>query len=163
MTPYEWLAGRPYEGQLAEFGASLMVLSSRAGTKANRKGDPIWLRGVFLGKTDNNLFITWHMGGIKASRSAKRCTEHLDIKGISRKNLPGPVAEVPPVMDGAPSQDQAGEDAPPPGPVVTQGGDSATRQGPTRTTYLEGKARQEQAQHKQKAAEESEQEYLDTN
>ena len=116
MTPYEWLAGRPYEGQLAEFGESLMVLASRAGAKANRKGDPIWLRGVFLGKTDSNLFITWHMDGIKTSRSAKRCTEHFDSKGISsvgihtwevkhttltiraipRKNLPEPVAEVPP-------------------------------------------------------------------
>ena len=48
MTPYEWLAGRPYEGQLADFGESLMDLTNRAGTKANRKGDSIWLRGVFL-------------------------------------------------------------------------------------------------------------------
>ena len=83
MTPYEWLDGRPYEGQLEEFRESLMVLANRAGTKANRKGDVIWLRGVFLGKTDNNLFITWRMDGIKASRSAKRCTEHFDVKGIS--------------------------------------------------------------------------------
>ena len=63
MTPYEWMAGRPYEGQLAEFGESLMVLTNRQGTKA-KKGDPIWQRGVFLGKTENNLFITWHMDGI---------------------------------------------------------------------------------------------------
>ena len=143
MPPYEWLAGRPCEGQLAEFAESIMVLANRAGTMANRKEDPIWLRGVFLGKTDNNLFGTWRMDGIKTSRSAKRCTEHFDVKGIGsvgihtweakhttlttraipRKNIPGPVAEVPPLMDGAPSQDQPVEDAPPPGPVMIQGGD----------------------------------------
>ena len=82
MTPYEWMAGRPYEGQLAEFGESLMVLTNRQGTKA-KKGDPIWQRGVFLGKTENNLFVTWHMDGSKTSRSAKRCTEHFDVKAIS--------------------------------------------------------------------------------
>ena len=32
MTPYEWMAGRPYEGQLAEFGESLMVLSASEGS-----------------------------------------------------------------------------------------------------------------------------------
>ena len=182
MTPYEWLAGRPYEGQLAEFGESSMVLANRAGIKANRKGDPIWLRGVFLGKTDSNLFITWHMDGIKTSRSAKRCTEHFDIKGISsvglhtwevkhtilttratlRQNIPGPVAEVPPVMDGAPSEEQRAEavaQGPALGPVLIQDGDSGARQGPSRTTYLEGKARKEQAEHKRKAEEEFEQEY----
>ena len=47
-------------------GESLMVLTNRQGTKA-KKGDPIWQRGVFLGKTENNLFITWHMDGIKTS------------------------------------------------------------------------------------------------
>ena len=36
MTPYEWMAGRPYEGQLAEFGESLMVLTNRQGTKAKK-------------------------------------------------------------------------------------------------------------------------------
>ena len=82
MTPYEWMAGRPYEGQLAEFGESLMVVTNRQGTKA-KKGDPIWQRGVFLGKSENNLFITWHMDGIKTSRSAKRCTEHFDVQAIS--------------------------------------------------------------------------------
>ena len=157
MTPYEWMAGRPYEGQLAEFGESLMVLTGRQGTKA-KEGDPIWQRGVFLGKTENNLFITWHMDGIKTSRSAKRCTEHFDVKAISsvgihtwevkhttlttraipRKNLPGPVAEAPPLADGEPSQKQPVQDLPPAaGPVVIQGGDPAARQGPTRTTYLE--------------------------
>ena len=96
------------------------------------------------------------MDGIKTSRSAKRCSEHVDIKGISsvglhtwevkhptlttraipRKNIPGPVAEVPLVMDGAPSQEQpteAVDQGPAPGPVVIQGEDSGARQGPTRT------------------------------
>ena len=126
------------------------------------------------------------MDGIKTSRSAnlKRCTEHFDVKAISsvgihtwevkhttlttraipRKNLPGPVAEAPPLADGEPSQKQPVQDLPPAaGPVVIQGGDPAARQGPTRTTYLEGKARKEQAAHKRKAEEELEQEHLDTN
>ena len=150
-----------------------MVLANRAGTKANRKGEPVWLRGVFLCKTDNNLFIARHMDGIKTSRSAKRCTEHFDIKGISsvglhawevkhttlttraipRKNIPGP-----------PSQEQPAEavaQGPAPGSGVIQGGASGAKQGPTRTTYLEGKARKEQAEHKRKAEEELEQEYLE--
>ena len=41
------------------------------------------MRGVFLGKSDDDLYITWHMDGIKASRSAKRCPEHFDAKAIS--------------------------------------------------------------------------------
>ena len=48
-----------------------MVLVNRSGTKVGKKGDPIWMRGVFLGKSDNDLYITWHMDGIKTSRSAK--------------------------------------------------------------------------------------------
>lgn len=137
--PYEWIAGRPYEGQLAEFGESLLVLTNRAGTR--KKGDPMWLRGVFLGKTDNNQYITWRMDGIKTSRSAKRCTEHFDVKGISsvgihiwevkhatlatrnvpRKNLPKPAAQIPPVEDG-PAQDRGVQDIAPAGtsgPVVS--------------------------------------------
>ena len=117
------------------------------------------------------------------SRSAKRCTEHFDKKAISsvgrhtwevkhttlttrtvpRKNLPGPVAEAPPLADGEPTQKQPVQDAPPAGPVVIQGGGPAARQGPTRTTYLEDKARKEQVAHKRKAEEELEQEYPDTN
>ena len=120
---------------------------------------------------------------IKTSRSAKRCTEHFDVKAISsvgihtwevkrttlttrtipRKNLPGPVAEAPPLADGEPTQRQPVQDLPPAGPVVIQGGDTAARQGPARTTYLEGKARKEQAAQKRKAEEELEQEYPDTN
>ena len=52
---------------------------------------------------------------------------------------------------------------PPAGPGATQGGDTSARQGPTRTTYLEGKARKEQAAQKRKEEEELEQEYPDTN
>ena len=36
MTPYEGLAGRPYEGQLAEFGESLMVLANRESRQESR-------------------------------------------------------------------------------------------------------------------------------
>ena len=32
-----------------------MVLANRTGVKSSRKGDPLWLRGVFLGKSDNDL------------------------------------------------------------------------------------------------------------
>ena len=60
-----------------------MVLVNRTGTKAGKKGDPIWMRGVFLGKSDNDLYITWHIDGIKTSRSAKRCPDHVDSRAIS--------------------------------------------------------------------------------
>ena len=60
-----------------------MVLVNRTGTKAGKKSDPIWMRGVFLGKSDNDLYITWRMDGIKTSRSAKRCPDHFDSRAIS--------------------------------------------------------------------------------
>ena len=119
------------------------------------------------------------MDGIKTSRSAKRCTEHFDVKAISsvgihtwevkhttlttrtipKRNLPRPVAEAPPLADEPPSQEPSAQDLPPAGPVVIQGGDPGPRAGPTRTTYLEGKARKEQAAQKRKAEEELEQEH----
>ena len=126
MTPYEWISGRPFQGQLAEFGESLMVLVNRTGTKAGKKGDPIWMRGVFLGKSDNDLYITWHMDGIKTSRSAKRCPDHFDSRAISsvgihtwevkhttlatraipRKSLPAPSVEPPPLEDSEVTKEQ---------------------------------------------------------
>ena len=87
MTPYGWISGRPFQGQLAEFGESLMVLVHRTNMKNSRKGDPIWMRGVFLGKSDNGSYITWHMDGVKTSRSAKRCPEHFDAKAISSARI----------------------------------------------------------------------------
>ena len=51
--------------------------------KHGKTGDHLWLRGVFLGKSDNDLYITWHMDGINTSRSAKQCRQHFDAKAIS--------------------------------------------------------------------------------
>ena len=71
-------------------------------------------------------------------------------------------------MDGQVEQDQAVQDgapAAPAGPPVIQGGDSGTRAvtGPPRTTYLEGRAKQQQALHKGKAEQELEEpEQIDT-
>ena len=184
MTPYEWISGRPFQGQLAEFGESLMVLVNRTGTKAGKKGDPISMRGVFLGKSDNDLYITWHMDGIKTSRSAKRCPDHFDPKAISsvgihtwevrhttlatraipRKSLPAPSVEPPPLEDSEVSkeqhQQQQLQDIPrttSTGPLVIQGGDHGARPGvvPGRT-HLSAKAKQQQALHKRKAEEDLE-------
>ena len=143
MTPYEFVAGRPYEGTLCQFGESLMVLVNRTGVNV-KKGDPQWLRGVFLGKTDNNLFITWHMDGIKTSRSVKRCPHHFDLEALTsvgihtwevkhttlttrvvpRKNLPGPSGTPAPVTVVEPLGDQHGIGAITPGiqtPVIAGG------------------------------------------
>ena len=156
-----------------------MVLANRTGVKSSRKGDPLWLRGVFLGKSDNDLYITWHMDGIKTSRSAKRCPEHFDAKAISsvgihswevkhttlatrvvpKKSIPGPKPVMTQIMGSdTGEQDQAVQDKPS-GPqsqseaVVIQGGDSGEKPGPVipRTTYLAGKAKQHQAAQKRKA------------
>ena len=161
MTPYEWISGRPFQGQLAAFGESLMVLVNRTGTKAGKTGDPIWMRGVFLGKSDNDLCITWHMDGIKTSRSAKRCPDHFDSKAISsvgihtwevkhttlatraipRRNLPAPLVEPPPLEDGDVGKEQQQlQDIPrtsSAGPLVIQGGDHSARPGVVpRKSYL---------------------------
>ena len=180
MTPYEWISGRPFQGQLAEFGESLMVLVNRTGTKAGKKGDPIWMRGVFLGKSDNDLYITWHMDGIKTSRSAKRCPDHFDSRAISsvgihtwevkhttlatraipRKSLPAPSVEPPPLEDSEVSKEQQQlQDIPrtSSGPLVIQGGDHSARPGVVpRRTHLSAKAKQQQALHKRKAEEDLE-------
>ena len=180
MTPYEWISGRPFQGQLAEFGESLMVLVNRTGTKAGKKGDPIWMRGVFLGKSDNDLYITWHMDGIKTSRSAKRCPDHCDSRAISsvgthiwevkhttlatraipRKSLPAPSVEPPPLEDSEVSKEQQQlQDIPrtSAGPLVIQGGDHSARPGVVpRRTHLSAKAKQQQALHKRKAEEDLE-------
>ena len=181
MTPYEWISGRPFQGQLAEFGESLMVLVNRTGTKAGKKGDPIWMRGVFLGKSDNDLYITWHMDGIKTSRSAKRCPDHFDPRAISsvgihtwevkhttlatraipRKSLPAPSVEPPPLEDTEVSKEQQQlQDIPKissAGPLVIQGGDHSSRPGVIpRRTHLSAKAKQQQALHKRKAEEDLE-------
>ena len=71
-------------------------------------------------------------------------------------------------MDGQVEQDQAVQDgapAAPAGPPVIQGGDSGTRAvtGLPRTTYLEGRAKQQQALHRGKAEQELEEpEQIDT-
>ena len=120
-----------------------MVLANRTGVNI-KKGDPQWLRGVFLGKTDNNLFITWHMDGIKTSRSVKRCPHHFDLEArtsvgihtwevkhttlttrvVPRKNLPGPSGTPAPVTVVEPLGDQHGIGAITPGiqtPVIAGG------------------------------------------
>ena len=38
MTAYEWIAGRPFQGTLAEFGESLMVSVNRTAVKSGKKG-----------------------------------------------------------------------------------------------------------------------------
>ena len=158
-----------------------MVLVNRTGTKAGKKGDPIWMRGVFLGKSDNDLHITWHMDGIKTSRSAKRCPDHFDSRAISsvgihtwevkhttlatraipRKSLPAPSVEPPPLEDSEVSKEQQQlQDIPriaSAGPLVIQGGDHSARPGVVpRRTHLSAKAKQQQALHKRKAEEDLE-------
>ena len=158
-----------------------MVLVNRIGTKAGKKGDPIWMRGVFLGKSDNDLYITWHMDGIKTSRSAKRCPDHFDSRAISsvgihtwevkhttlatraipRKSLPAPSVEPPPLEDSEVSKEQQQlQDIPriaSAGPLVIQGGDHSARPGVVpRRTHLSAKAKQQQALHKRKAEEDLE-------
>ena len=57
MTPYEFCTGTPYQGVLCEYGESLLchVISANPN---KRKCDAHWSKGVFLGKSDNDLYLT---------------------------------------------------------------------------------------------------------
>ena len=170
----------PYRRLSRDSGKEHFAFQNRTGTKAGKKGDPIWMRGVFLGKSDNDLYITWHMDGIKTSRSAKRCPDHFDSRAISsvgihtwevkhttlatraipRKSLPAPSVEPPPLEDSEVSKEQQQlQDIPrtSTGPLVIQGGDHSARPGVVpRRTHLSAKAKQQQALHKRKAEEDLE-------
>ena len=106
-----------------------------------RKGDSLWEVGGFLGKTENNLFLTGMHGEVRASRSAKRLADDyrrkivesvktfpwqikqsvLTTKVIPRRVLPGP-APVPAlpgisapggaIEDAGPGSDEAASDPP---------------------------------------------------
>ena len=154
-----------------------MVLANRTGTNL-KKGDPQWLRGVFLGKTDNNLFIAWHMDGVKTSRSAKRCPQHFDLEALTsvgihtwevkhttlttravpRKNLPGPSGTPAPVTVVEPLRDQDGVGAITPGirtPVIA-GGASAPKPFGTvtpKSTNLHAMAKKAKEQEQQRQQE----------
>ena len=47
-----------------------------------RKGDAHWSQGVLLGKSDKDLYLTWHPQGLLACRTVKRCFQHLDPKAV---------------------------------------------------------------------------------
>ena len=61
--------GKSFTGTLAAFGECVMLCKPKTNTR--RKGDSVWEVGVFLGKTENNLFLTGMHGEVRASRSAE--------------------------------------------------------------------------------------------
>ena len=75
MTPYEFCTGTPYQGMLCEHGESLLchVISVNPN---KRKGDAHWSKGVFLGKSDNDLYLTWHPQGLLACRTVQLAFNH---------------------------------------------------------------------------------------
>ena len=81
MTPHEFCTGTPYQGMLCECGESLLchVISTNPNT---RKSDAHWSKGVFLGKSDNDLCLTWRPQGLLACNLVKRCSEHFDPKAV---------------------------------------------------------------------------------
>ena len=71
-TPHELVTGKPYKGEMVNFGAVIYV--KRLHPK-KKKGEKVWNPGIFLGKTENDLFITHHADGIHTSRSARAVGE----------------------------------------------------------------------------------------
>ena len=70
------IKGKSFTGMLAAFGEGIMICKPKTNTR--RKGDSLWEVGVFLGKTENNLFLlflTGMHGEVRASRSAKRLAD----------------------------------------------------------------------------------------
>ena len=138
-TPHEMVKGKSFTGTLAAFGGCIMICKPK--TNARRKGDSLCEVGVFLGKTENNLFLTGMHGEVRASRSSKRLADDyrgelvepvktfpwqinksvLATKVIPRRVLPGP-AHVPAlpgnsapgrvIENGGPGPDEAGSDPP---------------------------------------------------
>ena len=77
QLPHEMVRGKSFTGMLAAFGECIMIFKPKTNTR--RKGDSLWEVGVFLGKTENNLFLTGMHGEVRASRSAKRLAD--DYRG----------------------------------------------------------------------------------
>ena len=71
-TPHELTTGKPHKGEMVNFGAVIYV--KRLHPK-KKKGEKVWNPGVFLGKTENDLFITHHPDGVHTSRSARAVGE----------------------------------------------------------------------------------------
>ena len=82
-TPYEFMTGQPYRGELVPFASTIMVKRLRP----KRKGDRLWTFGVFLGKTESGMWLTFQSDGIHASRSARPVGEAYDAKAISSVNV----------------------------------------------------------------------------
>ena len=59
MAPYEFCAGTPHQGMLCECGESLLCHVMSANPN-RRKGDAHWSKHLFLGKSDNDVCLTWH-------------------------------------------------------------------------------------------------------
>ena len=126
-TPHELITGKPYKGEMVNFGAVIYV--KRLHPKKKKKGEKVWNPGIFLGKTENDLFITHHADGVHTSRSARAVgepyssekvaavdyfpwevrTSTLTSRVIPQKKLPQPQASLalPAVPQGEGSQQEA--------------------------------------------------------
>ena len=66
-TAWELISGYPFKGELVPFGA--MVMAKRL--KPQREGDKIWNAGIFVGKTDGDLWLIYQEDGLHACRSVR--------------------------------------------------------------------------------------------
>ena len=82
-TPYEIMTGAPYRGELVPFGSTIMVKRLRP----KRKGDRLWTSGVFIGKTESGMWLTYQKDGIHAARSARPVGETYDPKAIENVKI----------------------------------------------------------------------------
>ena len=78
-TAFEIMTGFPYSGKLIAFGSSVMAKR----LKVKRKGDRLWNVGIFLGKTESDLWLVGQPDGVHCVRSVRPLAENFDAERIS--------------------------------------------------------------------------------
>ena len=78
-TAFESMTGFPYSGKLIAFGSSAMAKR----LKVKHKGDRLWNVGIFLGKTESDLWLVGQPDGVHCVRSVRPLAENFDAERIS--------------------------------------------------------------------------------
>ena len=78
-TAFEIMTGFPYSGKLIAFGSSVMAKR----LKVKHKGDRLWNVGIFLGKTESDLWLVGQPDGVHCVRSVRPLAESFDAERIS--------------------------------------------------------------------------------
>ena len=79
ITPYELLHNKDYQGSICNFGEPVFGYG-----KVSGKGNPLWARMVFLGKSDpQNTFILYNGSGFVITNWRGHLPFYVNFKGWS--------------------------------------------------------------------------------